>query len=344
MNDINADILKVANSVNIISKTEYSLKGMVRNIAKIKIIDPYGNLSTDKNSKDTNTEIFYNVLASDIYNMLYVASESSSQINQHPSDDFLINLSLANSGIGTWDEGWTMIGRDKYSDKIIVKKNDTKFWTCEKDVITENQNFSEGAHCIVKVGKEVQKLNSHFYMAFGNTWKKDIPDYENRMLRFYWNLTPEGAIHYIKLITECLNQRNIFFRTKVISSPDDYCRADAGVLYIDGSQLEDVIPCVLDTHKKICGYLKTNVPLFSKFIAKGLGFAEDPGNGNSFGISRSKLLAHALYDNFLNKNAQEEVLSTIDHYFNIEGIDSRYPYASRIKLNDYENLFKDLPN
>jgi hypothetical protein len=40
--------------------------------------------------------------------------------------------------------------------------------------------------------------------------------------------------------------------------------------------------------------LLPTVPLFSKYLLPGLGFAEDPGNGESFGMNRCRLLAEAV--------------------------------------------------
>jgi len=345
MKDIkpNIDILKVVDSVKILSKTTYSLNGLVRDISNIKIIDPYGsgNLSTTENNKANLKENFQKVLATDIYNLLYNVSETSNLIHSDLKNDFLIMLSQANCGSGTWEEGWTIVDRDNESKNIIVQRDETKFWVKEKDIIPEGSKIKEGSPCAVKVSKEVRSLNSHFYMAFGNIAQKDVTGFDNRILRFYWNLTPEGAIHYLKLITECLNRENIFFKTKVISNPEQYSRADAGVLYIDNSQLSKAIPHILNVHKQIISQLKSNVPLFSKYISEGLGFAEDPNNGSSFGISRSKLIATALYESFLkNKTLKEDVLKTIDYYFDIEGVNSKYPYSSKIKLMDYEELFE----
>lgn len=338
---INRDIINVIEAIEIISSVEYTIKGKVRNVSQIKIIDPSGNLDTTQVKHTDYTDIFYKVLTSDIYNSLYVHTESESVVDSQYEDDFINHLSKSNNGKGTWEEDWQLIGHDNERGKFIVQKNKINFWVNEHDVIFDEHSVVIGMPCTVKIEKEVRHLNSHFYMVLGNATKKDIPVYEDTMLRFYWNLQPDGAVKYIKLVTESFNQQSILFRTKVLSDPFSYNRADAGVLYIDNSQLNVAIPYIREIHKEIKPYLKNNVPLFSKQIAKGLGFAEDPANGNSFGISRSTIIAHAMYDSFLNgKRDTNDIIQIIEKYFENEGINSQFPYAKKNRLTYYEDFFK----
>lgn len=343
---INSDILRVVDSVKIVSETEYYMGAALRDISRIQIIDPNGagELNTAQNGKENYAENFFKVLTTDIYN-LYNAADGDNHLigSSDYVKDFVLLLSNANCGKGTFEDGWIVTGEDKESGKIIVKKNSLNYWMDEKNVIAENGTFAVGAKCAVKIGKEVRHLNVHYYQAFGNCSKKDLPDFENKLLRFYWNLTPEGAIKYIKAITAQFNKENIFFRTKVLSTPAAYKRADAGVLYIDHSQLEKALPIVAKIYGQLGKFLKNNVPMFSKNLGKGLGFAEDPADGDSFGISRAKLLAHALYKSFLeNRKQKDEILETVVKHFSERKIDSKNPYSSKPSLTNYERIFGDL--
>ena len=144
----------------------------------------------------------------------------------------------------------------------------------------------------------------------------------------------------MKLITESLNKEHIHFRTKVIADPSKYDRADAGVLYLDKSQLVRAFPWIIKVYRDLHSLLKPNVPMFSRYISKGLGFAEDPGDGTSFGISRSKLMANLLYQCFVsdikNKNL---ILNTVASSFEKEGINPEFPYSSQKRLAEYEKIF-----
>src|SRR5262249_49841937 len=55
-----------------------------------------------------------------------------------------------------------------------------------------------------------------------------------------------------------------------------------------------VLSLVAGHYNEIAWTLKDAVPAFTRRIAGGLGFAEDPGTGESFGQHRCRLLAEAL--------------------------------------------------
>ena len=75
-----------------------------------------------------------------------------------------------------------------------------------------------------------------FYCAIGDGDEDDARDAPAPLVRFYWHLTARAAVPYMAAITGRLNQRGIPFRTKVLSDPNGYGRADAGVLYLERRQ------------------------------------------------------------------------------------------------------------
>jgi hypothetical protein len=336
------DIKKIVDAINITSTFEYTINGMPRDISKIKIIDPNnsGNFTHVENDENNIAENFKKVLTTDIYNVLYNPSDSVIKVDTSDYNDFLLLLSRANNGTGTWEEGWMIAGEEQNTGKVIVTKGSVNFWADKTGVMPENSSFAIGTHCMVKIEKDVRNLNTSFYMAFGNASKKDVPGYSNQLARFYWNLTPKAALLYMKLITESLNKEHIHFRTKVIADFSKYDRADAGVLYLDKSQLVKAFPWIIKVYRDLYSLLKPNVPMFSKYISKGLGFAEDPGDGTSFGISRSKLMANLLYQCYVSDIKKKNlILNAVASSFEKEGINPEFPYSSQKRLAEYEKIF-----
>lgn len=332
---LHPDIKKVLAAIHFRSETGYRLNGLDRDIQKIKIKDPSNALADEEDTAVSMKQKYLNVLTTDIYNNLYHATAElpeSSVAYKH--DGFIGALSKANHGAGCWEDGWQLIGTDDKSDKVIARKKGLNFWVEQERVRPLNDG-----HCMVKIEKECRHLNNYFYYAYGNTDRTMIDGYDGQSIRFYWNLHPAAAVSYIDVVTELLNARNILFTTKVLSDPAAYSRSDAAVLYIDRSQLDEVLAVMPQLYDAVKGGIKQGTPMFVKTLLPGLGLAEDPSNGFSFGISRSKLIAETLYDCMLsgisNKEQMEDVLC---HAFLIAGISATHPYATTGNIKMYESI------
>ena len=334
---VHPDIMRVLTAVNVLSDTEYELNGIVRDISKLRVFDPTRGmeLTAGPDKPDLRVERFRTVLMTDIYNSLYSATSPSPVSPNLDPNDFIPSLSKANSGTGTFQEGWFLLGQEQGSNKLIVQKDDVLFWAHPEDVVAGPSAGSTDGTCYVRVAKEARQIMPTFYMAFGNASRLDIPADCGPLLRFYFNLTPTAAEPYLSAITRRLNQRRIHFRTKVIADPAGYSRSDAGVLYLRACQMADAIPEIMATHAAIAPLLKDGVPLFARRLAKGLAFAEDPGDGSSFGISRATLLADAILDN-ASPVGTRQVAESVRASFERFGLDSLRPYARQNNLAQYE--------
>lgn len=115
-----------------------------------------------------------------------------------------------------------------------------------------------------------------------------------RQVRFYWNVSARSAGTLLTRLGGALDRRRIRFQCKVPIVPSGYDRADAGVLYVAAEDVAAIIDVLRDVHDSIGPGLRPDVPLFTRRLASGLGFAESPQNGESFGMQRCRLLAEGL--------------------------------------------------
>ena len=176
----------------------------------------------------------------------------------------------------------------------------------------------------------MRQLASGFYLAMGNEDMDTLFKLEDILVRLYWNLESEVAVPFIRTITTGLNELSIPFRAKVISNPTAFCRADAGVLCLEKRFLGRAESVLRTLYNSISGSLHSEVPMFTKRIAKGVGYAEDPKTGESFGQSRCRLLATALVKGFsLGITSCAEQLSIVDQNFVDAGFSSSVPYLDR---------------
>jgi hypothetical protein len=80
-------------------------------------------------------------------------------------------------------------------------------------------------------------------------------------------------------------------------------------------------------------YFQPDIPLFTKFLAPGVGLAEEPDQKSaaqeSFGLNRCQIVANALLEAWRNgKMGIEERLRVIEQHFAQHFIDIHHPYLN----------------
>jgi len=261
---------------------------------------------------------------------------------------FVANLSAAHTGHGTWEPGWTVVG-DPEDDRLAVRRGELTFHALREQVRTTEDDagagLAPGTRCRVWIGKELRDLLPGFYLALGDTdepeprdgakgddSREDEADSKGRsVLRIYWHLTAEGAAPFVGALTTRLNGADVPFRCKVLDHPTAYRRADAGVLYLDPHMGEHRWQAVWEPleeiYRQVAGHLRPEVPRCTRKLAPGVGVAEDPGNGLSFGQHRCRLVAQALWRAF-DEGAEglEERAEVLAAVFREEGLDPKRPH------------------
>lgn len=276
-------------------------------------------------------------LAQTLYTVAYcqIPQQALEQGWQLPSDNshFVQQLSASNYSSTGLDLSWTIYAIDKGGNAFVEKNEEIRH------LPPTGFRFANPANQQLKIGTQVhllrQKESSHtqpsFYYVFGNS---TVPQ-EADIVRFYWNLKPEGMPLLIAQLTTLLNQYKIPFSFKCLNHPDYYTRADNAVLYVgkkSASVVNLLLPQVFD---KIADYLNENVPLFTKKIRGGVAFAEDPGNNESFGMHRSRLLAKGLLQ------AHEQGWEKADKVFSavLDSIKKEGLNPAKLYLNPHSHFF-----
>src|SRR2546425_6584165 len=122
-------------------------------------------------------------------------------------------LSAANSGNGYWDNGWEV--RMIEGGKVVVRRGGLELWGRPEDcLITQSTQIVPGTRLSLRFPKELLSISPGFYMALSDnafTWGDT-----QGLVRFYWNLSVEGAVRFIRDATAMLNQTNLPFKLKVL--------------------------------------------------------------------------------------------------------------------------------
>jgi hypothetical protein len=321
MTPIHADLLTVLDAVEIASPTCYTVLGQPR-----EILDE----ATREAPSGTDPGRLPAALASDLYERLYVRPSAAPPPRSDALSrrDLIAALSRANTGRGTWEPGWTI--REIAEDGgIVVAKDGVDFWIEASDLRGRGGSIRAGETCRVRIPKELRELVWGFYTAVGDGEDEADDDGgdDEPIVRYYWHLRPGAAVRLMAAATSRLNAARVPFRLKVASEPMAYRRADAGVLYLRRRDRSRARPAIAEIYSSIADILNDEVPLFTRRLAGGLGFAEDPGGTSSFGQHRCQLVARALWESFLRGDDDRGTRATaLASAFVGEGLDPLRPH------------------
>jgi HopA1 effector protein family len=317
---LHPDLAELAAAVQIVSPTEYRMRGEPRVL----------NLSpaTEGGGEVDMRALLVAALEGEIYSRLYVrpATDAGRASGTAAQRDFIGALSAANGGAGCWEPGWRVVGVEE-DGRVAVSRDAVTFWTGAEGVRTTRGALCEGDFCRVRVAKELRHLLTGFYCAIGNGAGPAGGDETDRLVRVYWHLTAAIAVDYMSAATTLLNRARIPFRTKVLSDPAAYGRADAGVLYLERRHFAAARPAVAALQRRFAGALRPEVPMFTRALAPGVGVAEDPGGGQSFGQARAATAARAFWQAHLRGETDEPArLEALTRGFREEGLDPARPH------------------
>lgn len=256
-----------------------------------------------------------------------------------PANNLVAELSLANSGQDAWDAGWEIMEvLPKGQVRAKKREIDRDFWPGEF-ITAEGPGLAPraGMHLKAFFPRESAHMQPGFYFAFGNSADEEFE--ELSIVRFYWAIESAGAAALMREITGGLNRFRVPFRLKMPVDASFYSRLDAAVLYVNKRFYQITAVLLARVHQAICPHLAPSTPLFTKPLAPGLGLAEDPGNGESFGMQRCRILAEAISGAYTDPGQTEAppetVLDTVVRRLELAGVRTDVPYLNAGSVDQY---------
>lgn len=228
-----------------------------------------------------------------IYNNNYVSSQAT-PLGVNPN--FADTLKTANTSNTIKHTNWLII-HENADGSIVVQKNNRRLVVFPGTYILEKFSKTGAA-----IGEKVTLVNfldyddeaSIFFFTFGNELRDD---FNESLTRFYFNILPNKLPDLITYLTTELNRIKVPFQFKCIKKADFFYRADKAILYIEKRYLNLTISTISDVKVKFNTVLINNIPLFTRRLAPGIAFAENPVDPNeSFGTSRCRLIAEAIVE------------------------------------------------
>ncbi|NEX19927.1 hypothetical protein G3480_06300 [Thiorhodococcus mannitoliphagus] len=244
--------------------------------------------------------------------------------------DFVNTLSEANSGRGSWRKGHELHGSsERYAilsyKGLMLRAGEGKF----RLVSSDSPRESPGVELLFP--KEQLGISPGYYMAHSDT--EFLCRSPAEILRLYWNLAGETSAHLMASVTERLNGLRLPFELKVMHPALDSQRCDRAVLYLHKADFGRASAELGAIYAAVAPGLRQGVPAFVKRLAPGLGLAENPEAGGSFGKHRALILAQGILA--ARHRDKSERLSAIEAHFEQRGIDLERPYINAGSRDEY---------
>lgn len=255
---------------------------------------------------------------------------------------FVDQLSAANSSREYFAQGWRILSQMPTGHYIVGKNGLTRILFAGEFISHSDFRgpIQEGTAISIFCPRESKTMHPGFYYVFGEGLGDQQDD--RGLLRFYWNIQADGAVSLVGLLTEKLNRFQIPFRFKLANNPLGYDRSDAAILYVNYRYYRPVAELLADVRLNVAHWLESHTPLFSKSLAPGLGLAEEPTTGESFGQQRCRILADAIWNIYeLKLDKDEQQLEEIKKQLAESGIDPDLPYLNAGSTEDYDFPFSE---
>jgi hypothetical protein len=253
-----------------------------------------------------------------------------------PLDTLMAELNSANATRERWDYGWKVTQTLQDGSLYATKEAQSRMLRPVEFMLQDlAASVAPGAWIRAFLSKEDVLSQLGFYIAQPEI-APSVEDFQT-LVRLYWNLEPEGAPKLLGRITDSFNALRVPFQFKTLRYRSQYTRADSAVLFVGWRYAGIALRLAFDIYPEVKPYLKPYTPLFAKKLAPGLGLAEDPANGQSFGMSRCNLLAQAMV-NAYNKQqqSQEARISELRALFKLAGLSLDKPYLSLSSVDHYD--------
>lgn len=262
-------------------------------------------------------------------------------IDEHRHDpfDFAAKLMAANDGADRWDAGWTVYQVGPQGE-VYLQKGECETMAGPGDYSllgAPGLGATIGATVALRVAASAHDVQPGLYFAYGETPNDRWDDAS--LVRFYFHCSPSAAVEVLAGITRDFNRFEVPFRFKTLWQPAAYVRNDAAVLYVAKRYVDIVVRLLRPIVESLGTPLHPDTSVFTQQILPGVGVAEEPETGESFGMHCCRLLAEALVESWeTGRHTTDERLATAARHFGQQNLDLARPYLRADSFDRYRAL------
>lgn len=209
---------------------------------------------------------------------------------------FLDRLSAANPTQDRWEAGWKVFQAEPGGAVHIIKGDVATVAQPGQYAYLPGAGRAPLAGAIVDFSVARQSLQHQpgTYYAFGDAVAGDYD--MARLTRLYFNVPSAQVDGLLRRLGRELNRYRVPYRFKCPVDPQRFERSDSAVLYLARRYAPVALRLLRPLAGELAARLRADVPLFTRALLPGIGAADEPGDGQSFGQSRARILAQALVD------------------------------------------------
>ncbi len=321
---IHDDLTAIFASIAIHSRVHFSFDGREIAVRQEKPVIPVG-----AGHHPLPDDALVRMLQGTLYDGCYARPFGVPRPPMTADDGFAARLSTRNHGELRWDPGWQVYQLGDNGQLQVQKGERCRTVMPGEFAMAGTPGMAPRIGSLVSLlaQKESYQLQPGFYHIFGGTLSDHLDDFS--LVRFYFHVTPASVEHLIAHLTTDINRYQVPFQFKCLTDPASYNRTDAAVLYIAKRYYPIVARLVAGFPPSVLDGLRKQTPLFSKFFRNGIGLAEDPANGESFGMHRCRLTAEGIVDAWIKGDQSVEARRDAARArFAMNGLDLDHPYLS----------------
>jgi hypothetical protein len=147
------------------------------------------------------------------------------------------------------------------------------------------------------------------------------------MLRVYWNSGADGVAPLVNAITAVLENLELPYTMKCPADTTLFGRTDALVLYLAPDVWSAAKAGLRSAYERTAARIRPAAPPLTLRLANGVGIAEDPANGSSFGQSRALAVADGVLEVLAAGHVDtEDIIATLATRLSAHGISPDRPY------------------
>lgn len=257
--------------------------------------------------------------------------------------EFYYRLCTNNHCKDRFESGWLVTDKTK-EGFLLVSKNDLTLHIGDRHLPTQQQNARIGDSVAIAIPPQL--VEPGYYIAVSSQGSiNDLLD-TTIIVDIYFHVSSDGAIALMDRLTTQLELIAIPFHFKVLYHPDTYQRCDAAVLSVTRNDYTQIQSILTDVYRETRSHFRSEIPLFTKHLADGVGIAERILAKNSSPVTSvqycSELIAEGLVNAWkADRQTPEIKFKCICDRFTQQQIDFQQPYLNPNSTDIYSLSIAD---
>jgi hypothetical protein len=285
--------------------------------------------------------------AKNLYETWYLrrdeAPSASASRNEPGASNLPVALRAAHHETEVFEPEWHVEKISSYGRVIVARGGESRVVTLLEIVAPDDACLPPppGSEVAVAARLDSCEISPGFWVAASQGW--DIANSELPLVRVYWNLPVCQTPTLVDQVTRILGDSRTAYLLKVALPEADGTvhRADRAVLYLVAGEDPALPREVTAIYSALGAVLVDGSPRLTLPLARGVAVAEDPGDAQSFGQHRCRIIAEALTGEGRElppPNTAEGVVrraAAIAEEFEARGLDPDRPYLGPGSRRNY---------